>query len=82
MEGQRDTKSQHVKWRDLRQKSVKPDLREGNGSEKTKKCSLATLSPVFPSNRVKAISYQVITGQEAETYVASQLVKAAPFLPN
>lgn len=79
MEGQRHTKRQ----RDLRfKKSVQPDRREANGSEKTKKCSLATLSPVFPSNRGKVISRQVITGQEAEPSVAYQLVKAAPFLPN
>lgn len=28
-------------------KSVKPHQREGKGSEKTKKCSLATRSPCF-----------------------------------
>lgn len=50
--------------------------------KRQKKCSLATLSPVFPSNRGKAISYQVITGQEAEPFMAFQLVKTAPFLPN
>lgn len=50
----------------LKIKTVKSDQRGENVCGKTKKCYLATLSLLFPSNMGKTISYQVITGQEAE----------------
>lgn len=80
MEGQMSEETAFQLDRLSAKKKVWPRWRERNGCEKTKKCSLATLNPVFPSNWGKAISYQVITSQETELSVAFQLAKAPPKL--
>lgn len=80
MGGWRDTK-RHVK-ENLETRKKCEATPERMKWQRKDKGSLATLSPVFPGNRGKAVSYQVITGQEAEPSVASQLVKATPFTQN
>jgi len=70
-------KNQHVRWKDL---SPEKCLTSENKQTKKRKWFLGNTESMFPSNRGKAISYQVITGQEAQPPMASQLVKAAPFL--
>lgn len=80
MKAQRDRKKTVCEMVRLKIKTVKSDQRGENVCGKTKKCYLATLSLLFPSNRGKTISYQVITGQEAEPSVAFLPVKAVLFL--